>query len=655
VRIQRQTIGGLCLGVFLCGTLLAAPDSGLTSTKFSLHDYRGKAVSLDDFSESKLVVVAFLGTECPLAKLYAGRLQEISHSYPSEQVAVVGIVSNQQDSITEIDAFVRRQKLTFPVLKDPGNQVADQFSATRTPEVFLLDGTRRVRYCGRIDDQYVVGIVREKPQREDLKLAIAELLGGKGVSVEQTQPLGCLIGRITPPNENSSVTYSKQISRIFQNHCVECHRPGEIAPFTLTSYADVLGWGPMIAEVVREQRMPPWHADPHHGNFLNDTSLSAEERGLIQSWVEEGCPEGDPRELPEPRHFVEGWQLPRNPDAVIAMAERPFQVPADAGPEGVRYQQFWVPTNLKEDRWINGAEVRPGNRSVVHHVIVYASPERNRTKGQEFLVAYVPGLRLNPLPPGAAKKIPAGAWLRFEVHYTPIGIPQEDLTSVGFLFTDPDKVTHQVKTTPVANDKFELQPHEDHQVVTAHSKSLPVSVDLISFSPHMHLRGKSFRYEAEYADGTREILLDVPRYDFNWQTQYRLKTPKAFPAGSKMHCTAVFDNSSRNLANPDPNAIVRWGDQSWEEMMIGYIDIIYPVNARESTTGKNPGAAAVQIDAASIIKRYDRDSDGRISRTEADPAEVLKKAFDRVDANDDGFADAEEIHRALVKAGLAKD
>jgi hypothetical protein len=441
------------------------------------------------------------------------------------------------------------------------------------------------------------------------------------------------------------VTYSRQISRIFQSHCVECHRPGEIAPFSLTSYNDVLGWGPMIAEVVREQRMPPWHANSHFGKFLNDTSLTAEERQLIQSWVEEGCPEGDPKELPAPRQFVEGWQLPRKPDVVIAMADKPFQVPADAGPQGVRYQHFWVPSNLKEDRWFDGAEVRPGNRSVVHHVIVYATPERNRKKGQEFLVAYVPGLRLNPLPKGAAKKIPAGSWLQFEIHYTPNGTPQEDLTSVGFLFTDPDKVTHQVRTTPVGNDKFELAPHEDNQIVTARSAGLPVNVDLISFSPHMHLRGKSFRYEAEYPDGTREVLLDVPHYDFNWQTQYRLSEPKVFPAGSKMLCTAAFDNSAKNLANPDPNAVVRWGDQSWEEMMIGYIDVMVPVNAR---------AAAKGMDVPTIVKKLDQDGDGRISRTEAASAEVVKKNFNKIDANGDGFADTDEIHRALVKAGLAK-
>jgi peroxiredoxin len=547
---------------------------GQRADGFTLKDYRGKEVSLEEFESSRLVVLAFMGTQCPLAKLYYGRLQELTEQYDPSDLTVIALNANVQDSVTEIGAAVRRHGVTYPVLKDLGNKVADALGARRTPEVFLLDQDRIVRYHGRIDDQYLIGVVREQAQRQDLKIAIDELLAGESVSVPETEPIGCFIGRIQEPDESSPVTYFSQIARIFQNHCVECHREGEIAPFSLTSYDDAVGWGETIVEVIRENRMPPWHANPKYGEFANDCSLSEEQKQLIETWVEYGCPEGDPADLPEPQEFVSGWQLEREPDKVFSMREKPFTVPADAGPRGVAYQNFWVDPGFTEDTWIRAAEIRPGNRLVVHHIIVYVHPEGKHTPGDEFLAGYVPGLRIHPLPEKTAKLIPAGSWLRFQVHYTPVGSVQEDLSSIGFIYADPNEVEQVVQTFPIANLKFELEPFEDNQQVTARSPASGDDVHLLAMSPHMHLRGKSFRYEAEYPDGTGEILLDVPRYDFNWQTQYRLVEPKLLPKGTRIHCTALFDNSENNLSNPDPSATVGWGDQSWDEMMIGYVDLL---------------------------------------------------------------------------------
>ena len=298
---KARRVGQLATMLSLCLVGSQQPHARAPSAKtldapvqnFTLQDYRGKKISLNDFQNSKLVVLAFLGTECPLARLYAGRLEEIATRYGVDRVAVLGLNSNVQDNLTEIAAFVRRHELHYPMLKDVGNVVADAVGAQRTPEVFLLDADRVIRYRGRVDDQYLVGIVREKPDRDDLTIAIEELLAGKAVNVPHTTPLGCHIGRVRDVNEASQVTYSNQIARIFQSRCVKCHRPGEIAPFTLTSYEDVVGWGEMITEVIRQQRMPPWHADPQHGEFSNDPSLSEHEKQLIYTWVENGCPEGD--------------------------------------------------------------------------------------------------------------------------------------------------------------------------------------------------------------------------------------------------------------------------------------------------------------------------------------------------------------------------
>ncbi len=312
---------------------------------FSLSDFRGQQVSLADFKQD-ILVVAFLGTECPLAKLYSQRLIELSEQYAAQGITVLGINSNSQDSITEIAAQVRTQGINFPMLKDVDGHVADLMGAQRTPEVFLLDQQRVVRYSGRIDDQYGVGTLREAPQRRDLQIAIDELLAGQPVSVPTTRAAGCIIGRRRIVSEASEITYSNQISRLLQQRCVECHRTGEIAPFALTDYQEVAGWSEMIEEVVRQERMPPWHASQEHGSFSNDRRLSDEEKQLIYQWVAAGAPEGDVSQLPEPQQWQEGWQLPREPDFVANIASEPYQVPAEGA---VQYQYFQMDPGFTED------------------------------------------------------------------------------------------------------------------------------------------------------------------------------------------------------------------------------------------------------------------------------------------------------------------
>ncbi len=638
---------------FFFSTLLAAILASSTTwagvgeaiSNFELNDFQGKKYTLSDFDDSQLIVLAFVGTECPLAKLYSGRLEQLSKQYGKEKVAVVAVDSLIQDSITEIASWARKHNLSFPVLKDPAQSLADAAGAQRTPHVFLLDQNRVIRYEGRIDDQYVVGIVRDKPTRTDLKIAIDELLEGKQVSVKQTQPLGCLIARAQKPNENSTVTYSNQISRIFQKNCVSCHRAGEIAPFTLESYEDVLGWGPMIEEVIREQRMPPWHADPKYGKFANDCSLTKQEKALVYKWVKNGSPEGNPADLPEPLEYVSGWQLPKEPDVVFEMAEKPFKVAADAGPRGIPYQRFWVDPGFKEDKWVVAAEAKPGNRSVVHHIIVYVHPKGKNTREHEFFCAYVPGLRIEKFDEGIAKKIPAGSALRFEMHYTPVGTVQEDLSTVGFIFTKPEKVTHKIVTMHAGTGDFELEPFKSDQVVTARSGVSPGNLKLVSMSPHMHLRGQAFKYEAIFPDGTREVLLDVPRYDFNWQTRYLLEEPREMPKGTRLFCTAKFDNSEDNLANPDPSATVRWGDQSWDEMMLGYYDVVLPIERDRKSEGKNTPAAILNVDT--ILKLVDKDGDDHISAKEAKAHPLIQKSFGKIDLNKDGKISADELEKVI--------
>ncbi len=635
--MQRGTVP--CFILF--GLLAVSTNASAQSVDdFCLKDYLGQEHRLADYQESKLVVLAFLGTECPLAKLYASRLQSLADEF-SEDLSILGVNPNVQDSPTEIAAYARRHGVHFPILKDLGNQLADRLEVVRTPEVILLDRERKICYRGRVDDQFVIGITRDAPSRDDLRIAIDELLAERTVTVAKTEPIGCLIGRVREANEDSEVTYSNQIARIFQQRCVSCHRAGEIGPFELTSFADVEGWGDMINEVVQQQRMPPWHANPDYGSFLNDGSLTSEEKRLISVWVENGCPEGDPSQAPPPINYTSGWQLPRAPDQIIAMSDEPFSVPANAGPSGVPYQYFQVKSEFTEDKWVRDAEVQPGNPTVVHHIIVYAVPPGKSDRHDWiFLSAYVPGLRYDPLPPKSAKLVPARSTLLFELHYTPVGSPQEDISRLGLIFADPDDITHEVVTVSVDNDDFIIPPQASNHVVTATSK--PIQRDdlqLLSLSPHMHLRGKAFRYELISPNGEREILLDVPAYDFNWQTRYLLAHPRPLPRGSRLHCRAAFDNSKNNLANPDPAASVQFGEQSWDEMMIGFCDVVLPRQEH-----KQPGRKLVNsgFDVVGEFDRADLNGDHQITQNEASDHPLLKTKFGEFDSDSNGVVDLHE-------------
>jgi peroxiredoxin len=575
------------------------PAIGAKVDNFTLRDYHGQPYSLDELGKNKIVVLAFLGTECPLAKLYASRLVELADKYEPQGVVVVGINSNRQDAVTEIAAFARVHQIKFPILKDLNQVVADCVGATRTPEVVVLDANRAIRYRGRIDDQYGfndanANYQKPKTEKNHLANALDALVAGKQVAPAEVAAAGCLIGRDLKPVADSQVTYANQIARIMNANCVFCHREGQIAPFTLTSYEDVAGWASMIDEVVTLERMPPWHADAKFGHFQNDARLSDADKALIAKWVENGAPEGNLKDLPEPPKFAEGWMIPK-PDQVLYMRDNPYDVPATGV---VDYQMFVVDPGWKEDKWIKAIEPRPGNPAVVHHILLFViPPDGNITSGlgggNDFLGAFAPGLRPEPLPQGMARYVPAGSKLIFQLHYTPNGTAQQDRSYCGFVFADPGSVKKEVRVTSAVNAVFQIPPGESNFNCQARYVFTDDTL-LLTLMPHMHLRGKAFRYEATYPDGKHEVLLDVPRYDFGWQTNYRLSEPKLMPRGTRMDCYAVFDNSEDNLNNPDPKVAVRFGDQTWEEMMIGFFETTPAHEDRQHPEAKAPAPSRLE-------------------------------------------------------------
>ncbi len=376
-----------------------------------------------------------------------------------------------------------------------------------------------------------------------------------------------------------ALTFHKNIEPILQKHCQECHRPGEAAPMSLLTYAQTRPWAKAIKSALLTGKMPPWHAESHCGKFSNDLSLTPLDKEALIAWVDSGAQEGSAADAPRPRKFTEGWRIPK-PDVVFEMPEE-FNVPA-SGP--VDYQYFPVATNFTEDKWVEAVEVRPSDRSVVHHaIVVTGSPDDYA--GQDYLAGYAPGAGPQIWKPGQARLIRAGAHLIFQMHYTANGKPVRDRTRIGIVFAKRPPA-EQIVAMQAAAHRLAIPAGDANYRATAIATVEQPSY-LVGLRAHMHMRGKAFTFRAVYPSGATETLLEIPRYDFNWQPYYYLETPKYLPRGTRIEAIGTFDNSANNPANPNPSAIVLWGPQSWDEMMIGWFDIAVPVG-NQKPGGRSP-------------------------------------------------------------------
>jgi hypothetical protein len=378
-------------------------------------------------------------------------------------------------------------------------------------------------------------------------------------------------------------TFSRDVAPILYQHCVECHRPTAMAPMSLLSYEEARPWARAIKQKVASRQMPPWGADPAIGTFANDVSLKPREIETIVAWVDAGAPEGNRAELPKPLQFAEGWSI-GSPDYVFKM-QKPFNVPADGT---VPYVYVTIPTHLTHDIWIKAVELKPSDRRVVHHIIsnlvegngTAPDPEPKLTRDparKEIgggLGGLVPGRLYGQFDDGVARKIPAGADIVLQMHYTTIGQPVVDQTEIGVVVAkEPPTKLRLEGGGSIPNTQFAIPPGDPNYEVVGQQR-FDRDTYLSSLYPHMHVRGKDATYAIVYPDGREEIVLRVPRYDFNWQLSYKLAEPKFMPKGSTLKVTMHYDNSAANRYNPDPTATVRWGEQTWEEMMLGYYGTI---------------------------------------------------------------------------------
>ena len=388
-------------------------------------------------------------------------------------------------------------------------------------------------------------------------------------------------------------TFTKDIAPILQNNCQGCHRPGEIGPFSMLTYEQTRPWASAIRQAVKLKKMPPWFADPKYGKFSNGTALTQTEIDRVTAWVDAGAPKGDPKDMPPPAKFFEGWQIGK-PDLVFELP-KPFAVPASGV---VDYQHVIVPTGFTQDTWVQAAEVRPTDRAVVHHIIAFIREPKSKwfkdqPKGQffiapqvkteeepdtsalpsDFLVGYAPGQPAEILRPGQAKLIKAGSDIIFQVHYTPNGKTIGDRTKLGIVLAkEPPR--ERVLTLSATNGTFKIPPGDPGYRVDA-SFELGAPVKLAALHPHMHGRGKDFEYRVVYPTGESQTLLSVPHYNWHWQNWYTLEEPIVLPKGTKIECTAHFDNSANNPDNADPAKEVIWGEQSWDEMMVGFFNLTF--------------------------------------------------------------------------------
>lgn len=538
-------------------------------------DIKGKAGKLSDYA-GKTLVVFTTNTTCPLCKRYAPSLVEFEKAYGEKGVQFLYLNVTEGETVESAQKAVKDYGFTARYVLDPTALLGKALRALTTTDAFILDGARTLRYRGAVDDQYGIGYMLDKPRVHYLRDALNAVVAGEDPMFKATWAPGCdlalELGELKAP---SGVTWHSRVSRIIQANCQECHRDGENGPFELMTYAQVKAQRGMIKKVVKNRTMPPWFADETVGHWRNDRSLSERDREDLLAWLDNGLPEGDAKDAAQERKWPQGWRIGR-PEAVLELPEVQ-KIPAKGE---VKYRYVNVETNFEEDRWVQAMEIRPTAPQVVHHVLVFLKYPRKHPRAKEqpndmgglngYFMGMVPGQGHVQFPEGQAKFLPKGATLVFQLHYTANGAEAEDKTKMGLIFA-PGAPAVEVHTKGIANTFFRIPAGADNHAITA-SWTLPQAARILSFDPHAHVRGKAWRYEVLWPDGKRETILEIPRYDFNWQLLYELAEPLDLPKGAKIIVTAWYDNSDKNPANPDPKADVFFGEQTWEEMMIGYVN-----------------------------------------------------------------------------------
>lgn len=571
----------------------------------------GKTSALYDLKDKKAVVLVFLSFECPVSKSYSPILAELHKTYDPKGVAFIGLCPCDEGA-DHVAKMAAEYKIPFPVFKDDG-AIGDAVKAEVTPEAFLLEGPHfTLRYRGRIDDTWAARLKKkEKGGREDLKLAIDELLSGRGVSEPSTQPIGCPIDREKKAPTSNAVTYHRDVLPILQKNCQGCHRPGEVGPFSLMTYKQASNWATDIKEYTKNKQMPPWK--PTAGPaFRDERGMSSKDIETLASWVDAGAPEGDPKDAPAPRKFTDGWQLGK-PDLVLSVPED-FNLAATGHDV---FRCFALPTGLDEDKYVSAVEVRPGNTRIVHHALIFLDnagrarqmekSEKDREKkedepdhGPGYSVAmgvgftpsggmggWAPGQVTRRLPDDTAYFLPKGSDVVLQLHYHRDGRAEKDRTQIGLYFTQKP-AARRFQSLVVAGRFLFIPPDvEDHEVKG--SIWVEQDCDLHSVMPHMHMLGKSIKVSMTPPKGEAQTLVEIKDWDYNWQETYFFKDTISVKAGTRFDIEAHYDNSKKNPRNPfNPPKFVKIGEQTTDEMCFGFLGVTAEKPGRIKATRTAP-------------------------------------------------------------------
>lgn len=578
---------------------------GRKAPDFRLKDTEGRSRSLSEFKDKKVLVLVFTATECPISNSYAQPLAQLATKYAARGVQFLGVNANLDESLEQVARHARDYNFEFPILKDERQALADAVNARVTPEAFVLDQERVVRYRGRIDDSYA-SRTQKRSQASDRSLeeAVEAVLAGKPVAKPVTLALGCAIAR---PEKGAVAkagpTFYRDVLPILQDNCQSCHRPNQVAPFSLLTYQDAKSWATEIKTFTLRRVMPPWKAEPGHGEFKDVRRLSDAHLDTLVQWVDRGAPAGDKTQAPPARTWADDWTLGK-PDLVLTMPEE-YTVGATGSDD---FRCFTLPTGLTENRQVVGVEVRPGNPRVVHHVLNFidttgrareldakdSAPGYNSGPGGigflpgGALGGWAPGNMPRQLPDNIYRPLPAKSDVVIQVHYHKTGKVEKDRTSIGIYFAK-EKRERQAFTFPLTNLAINIPPDTAKHEVRA-QVVVPADAQAIGITPHMHLLGKEMKVTATLPDGTTKDMVWVRDWDYRWQDTYLYKEPFALPKGTKLDLVAYYDNTSANPLNPNnPPRRVTFGEQTTDEMCFAFIDFVLDKPGAAGPGGRGGG------------------------------------------------------------------
>jgi len=617
---------------------------GMRVDDFQLNDHTGTAQRLYYYHKAPAIVLMVQGNGCPIVRTSMPSMQRVSEKYAAQGVKFFLLNSNIQDNQKSISAEVAEFGYTLPVLVDEHQLIGESLKVTRTAEVFVINpASRKVVYHGPIDDRVGYENQRESASHEYLIDALDNVLAGENVAVSSADAPGCLVNfpERSMKDKHAAISYHDTIAPMLEDKCVGCHQAGGIGPWAMTSYDMVKGFAPMIREVIRTDRMPPWHADPNVGHFIRDKSLSSNEIKTLVHWIEAGAPRGDgddPLDIkrePKPK-----WPL-GEPDLIVDIT--PFTVPATGV---VDYQYPVVPWPLKEGKWLKDSTVLVGSRETVHHVLTGLLKEmpadgdglKAQSKWGSQVAGYAVGAESLIARDDMGTYIPPGGAIGLQMHYTTFGKEVTDKTQIGLYFYD-DVPTLMMRSSVVIDVSIEI-PAETASHSEVAYLSFPQDAELYYAFPHAHYRGQSSSLTLRYPDGREELLLSLPRYDFNWQRSYEFADPIDIPAGSKLVARYTYDNSAANPANPAPKEIVSWGQQSHEEMLFTAISYRW----KDETTADVKPEYETQLHSARVFGMMDDNLNDLLEKAELKGGigQRLAANFDKLDRNKDGALSRKE-------------